>query len=238
MSSGNRARGNIAAHQAARTACAVAGLIGLLAIHPVAAQSVSGNPAVDPFVRPGGTRQVLPEFAPSDRPDLVLPPLAPQQPGGQGMLSSGLTIAVREIHLEGNTVFTDADLAYLVSPYEGRTISAEDLQSLRQQITVHYINAGFINSGAVIPDQDVQNGIVILRVIEGRVSNIEIIGNNGLTSHFVRSRLSLGVGPPLNMEDLEQRLQILIQSPFLEQVNAELGPGIRPGAGTLRVQVK
>ena len=105
-------------------------------------------------------------------------------------------------------------------------------------MTRHYIKHGYINSGAVIPDQKVVDGIVQMVIIEGRLTDIEIIGNEHLNSSYIEGRLALGAGPPLNVNELQEQIQIMLESPVVSTMNSALRPGDRPGEASLTTQVK
>jgi hemolysin activation/secretion protein len=91
-------------------------------------------------------------------------------------------------------------------------------------LTLLYIDRGYINSGVVIPDQNVVNGVVTFRVVEGRVSDIEVTGTDHFDPGYLRSRLARGTEPPFNVENLGREQQILLQNPLLKRLNLELCP--------------
>ncbi len=95
-------------------------------------------------------------------------------------------------------------------------------------MTLLYINRGYINSGVVIPDQNVVNGVVAFRVVEGRVSDIEVTGTDHFNPEYFRSRLARGTEPPFNVENLGREQQILLQDPLLKRLNLELCPAWSP----------
>lgn len=174
--------------------------------------------------------------APDTIPALELPPL-PQPPESRRP-ADGLQILVHSFTFEGNTVVSDDDLNALVAPYEGRLISTSDLLHIRDLISFHYIKLGYLNSGALIPDQDVIDGIIRLKIIEGVIVAIDITGNQWVRNHYLDRRLRLGIGPPLNINDLQQQLQILQENPLVGSINAYLDPGRVPGKSRLDVTVK
>ena len=187
--------------------------------------------------RPGDEPLELPAFEPESRPSpLQLPPL-PAPPAGAD-LSRQARVLVREFRLDGNTVFSNEDLAAITGAYTGREISSAELQELRYQLTLYYVERGYINSGAVIPDQNVTDGIITLQIIEGELSEIEISGEQRLRPHYVSERIALGAGPPLNIIELGEQLQILQQNPRIERLNATLEPGASPGESRLNVQLQ
>jgi len=150
----------------------------------------------------------------------------------------GIKVFVKEIRLTGNTVFTTADLQPLITPYQNRIVSSSELEDLRVALTRHYIDRGYINSGAVIPDQKVVDGIINIVIVEGRLTDIEVIGNKHLKSSYIEDRLKLGAGPPLNVNELQEQIQIMLESPVVKTINSALRPGDRPGEASLTTQVK
>jgi len=176
------------------------------------------------------------DLEPRQASPLVLPPLEPRQESDR--LSPQLRVYVQAFRLEGNQVFSDAELGEIAAPFEGRVITAAELQQLRNAISVFYLNQGYINSGAVIPDQKIEGDIITLQIIEGELTRVEIAGNKRLRDGYIESRLLRGAGEPLNIAGLENTLKILQQNPLIERLNAELRPGDRRGESALMVQVE
>lgn len=150
---------------------------------------------------------------------------------------------VREFQFEGNTVFPDAELAKLTAPYTNREVASTDLEEARRAVTLHYVNKGFINSGAIIPEQGVKEGVVTFQIVEGILSEIVVHGSNELfraqwlRTGYVRGRLERWDGPPLNVFQLRQGLEVLRQDPNVKQINSELRPGTKPGESVLDVRI-
>lgn len=138
----------------------------------------------------------------------------------------------------GNTVFTSAELSGVVSNWTNRALTSGDLEDARRALTVHYVNRGFLNSGAVLEDQSVTNGVINFRLVEGRLEEVRVLPpGNWLRANYVRDRILLGAGPPLNLTHLEQQLLLLRDNPNVARVNAELEPGSAPGKSLLDVRV-
>jgi len=170
-------------------------------------------------------------------PGLLLPPIPPPPPREQGVLPR-IAVFVREIRVVGNTVFTKQQISAITAPYTNREVTAEDLEALRVALTLLYVNAGYVNSGAVLPDQTVADGVVTYRIVEGSLKSIDIEGNRWLRASYYKDRLSLAAGPPLDVNSLQQRLQLLLEDPRIERLNAQLKPGIAPGEAALDVRVQ
>ena len=199
-------------------------------------------PVFDPTLRSGEPPAPLKkEFTPPSMPppSPVLPPVPPSSPedGAQQQLGQ-IQVFVKSIVVTGNTVFSSEEIAAVATPYENRTLTTEDLERLRLALTFLYVNNGYITSGAVIPDQDVKDGVIQFQIIEGALSRINVEGTNWFRRGYVRDRVALGAGPPLQMEPLQTRLQLLQQDPRIERINAELRPGDQRGESILNVKVK
>ncbi|MHB8766097.1 MAG: ShlB/FhaC/HecB family hemolysin secretion/activation protein [Deferrisomatales bacterium] len=216
-----------------RLAAALAALFVLAGGLPARAQ---GTAAPGYTGRPAESRPELLERLPSGPPPaLTLPPPPPPAPGRGGALLPG--VAVRRIAVTGSTVFSAEELARVTRPYEGRTLTMEDLEALRRALTLLYVDRGYVNSGAVIPDQAVTDGVVTLNVVEGRLGAIEVAGSRWFAESYLRRRIALGAEAPVNVHRLQDRLQLLQLDPRIQGLHAELSPGAAPGEGALRVSV-
>lgn len=204
----------------------------------ISAADVVGAQAIVPE-RPGDDRQrfrELPLEKPRPAPEFTLPPVTPPDPSDQP-LSVQLRIEVKDIKLEGNRVFSDLDLVEVTRRYEGREISSEDLQALRRELTFYYVDRGYINSGAVIPDQEVKDGIITIRIVEGRLTAIDVTGNAWLRKSYVKDRVQLDSQGALKLQRLRKQLQLLQQDRLIDRVNAELSPGLALGEAVLKVRI-
>jgi len=146
-------------------------------------------------------------------------------------------VFVREVRVAGSTVFTPEELAKVTVPYTNRQLTTEDLEALRLALTKHYIDSGYITSGAIIPDQAVTEGIITLQIIEGKLSGIEVEGNKWFLPGYFQDRLALGAGPPVSINRLQERMQLLQETPGIARLNAELRPGVMRGESVLNVRV-
>jgi hemolysin activation/secretion protein len=213
-----------------RIALGLVSLLGaLLAAGPATGQAVD---------RPAQERLPLPDFEePEEERPQLLPPLAPPEPAAPG-LPGGPRFFVRSYRIFGNSVFTAEDFQPVLDPYLGREISSEELVALRNAITRLYVDHGYLNSGAVIPDQDLEDGVVEVRIIEGSLIEIEVSGTERFRPGWLRKRVALGAATPLDVKALEESLEILQQDPRIRRVNARLLPGERPGEAVLQVSVE
>ncbi len=206
----------------------------LLADNSTFAQTV-----VDPTGRSGQPPGPLKEefVRPHPPPSPVLP-IVPIPPEGEAPTQPGtVRVFVRDVRVNGNTIFSDQDIAEVTAPYKNRTLMTEDLERLRLALTLLYINKGYLTSGAVIPDQDVREGVITVQIIEGKLNRIDVEGNRWFRSSYLRNRLEIGSRTPVTLGPLQEQLQLLQQDKRIERVNAELRPGDQQGESVLNVRV-
>lgn len=187
--------------------------------------------------RPTPSPVVPPPLPP---PDILLQPSptapgSPTPPEAPGDVPQRLT--VEQFNVTGSTVFSAADFAKVTAPFTGKPISLAELFQARSAVTQLYLDRGYITSGAYIPPQKLQSGVVEIRVVEGELEDIRISGTRRLNPNYVRSRLALGAKKPLNRARLLESLQLLQVNPLISTVSAELSAGSRPGTSLLEVKV-
>lgn len=168
-------------------------------------------------------------------PEQLIPQPQPSQPLTPGDIPG--TIRVQRFEVVGSTVFTPAELAAVTAPYVGRNLSFAELLQMRSAITQLYVDQGYITSGAVIPPQTIEDGVVTIQVVEGRLEDINVTGTRRLNSSYIRSRLALAGFEPLNVNRLLEGLQLLQLNPLIETISADLQTGVEPGTSVLQVQV-
>ena len=189
-----------------------------------------------PQDRPSERPLPLPGVGLEEAPPLLeLPPLDPDL--GETPALPALRIRVDDFRFIGHTAFTDAELGSVTAAYRGRDLGSDDLEAIRVALTRYYIERGFINSGAILPDQDVTTGIITFQIIEGRLSRIEVRGHRRLPESYIRKRVALVAGPPANVYAIRDRLFLLQQDPRIQRLDAALLPGARPGEATLRIDL-
>jgi hemolysin activation/secretion protein len=178
-----------------------------------------------------------PAEVPEERPlEPILPPVP--APSEEDALSAALRVYVREFRITGNSVFSGAELAEVVAPYTGREITSAELQAARQALTLHYVERGYVNSGAVIPDQKLEDGVVDLRIIEGHLTEVQVEGTKFFRPSYFEKRLMIGADRPLQVRSLEQRLQLFQQDRRIRRLSARLGPGAARGDAVLKLRVE
>ncbi|MGI9323986.1 MAG: ShlB/FhaC/HecB family hemolysin secretion/activation protein [Pseudomonadales bacterium] len=169
-------------------------------------------------------------------PQSVLPPF---EFDGEQAQSTVLDAAVvlQRVRFEGNQVIATAVLDAAAAPFLNRPLTSADLVGLRDELTRVYIDAGYLTSGAELGSLDGQT--LTVQLSENPLT-IVAVGTDG---RFRPSRLQRMIaanndGGPLNIFALERSLQLLLQNPRIDQLDARVQPGAVPGEAVLYVQAE
>jgi hemolysin activation/secretion protein len=143
---------------------------------------------------------------------------------------------VAGFRVTGATVFPDAYLRGLLGEPK-RAMTLAEVQALAERITDLYKSRGYIVARALIPAQDVRDGIVEVRVVEGRYERIDINNASDLSESRLRALLgdvredAIVHGPTL------ERAVLLISDLAGIQPKATLEPGAQTGYTNLILEV-
>jgi hemolysin activation/secretion protein len=132
---------------------------------------------------------------------------------------------LNKIEFSGNTAFRTEDLLRLVKDKIGKVVSLGAIRDITQKITRHYRQKGYILSQAILPPQDVENGVVSIKVIEGYISEVIFEGDtHDLEDFLAHTADAIKKSRPLHIKDLESHLLLLKDLPHL-LVTSTMRPG-------------
>jgi hemolysin activation/secretion protein len=165
-------------------------------------------------------------------PDLVIDRAAIQAdaPGGPA-------VRVHSLRVEGETLFSEAELLSASGFTPERALTFAELRKLAARISDYYHARGYFLAQAYLPEQDVQDGAVTIAVVEGRYGKIDL-RNGARISDGVPRRVLKGLKPGnlVYNAPLERRLLLLSDIPGV-RVKATLAPGAAVGTSDLLVDV-
>jgi hemolysin activation/secretion protein len=143
---------------------------------------------------------------------------------------------VASFRISGASVFPEQQLLRLLGEPQ-RSLTLAEVQGLAEAITKLYKDNGYIAARALIPAQEVRDGIVEVRVVEGRYERVEINNASDVSERRIREMLgavredALVHGPTL------ERVVLLMSDLAGIQPKATLEPGSQPGFTNLLLDI-
>ncbi len=189
----------------------------------------------DSNTRPSAIPLIIP-LLPKNAPQITSPEESPPKSSSK-YDNAGKKLQIDNIELIGNTVIDTAELINLSKAYLHKPVSINDLEDLRKLITHYYIDKGYVTSGATFPPNPLQGKTLRIKIIEGRLGEMRIEGNEWLREGYVKSRLIQDKDAPLNMTDLQNRFRLLLTDPLFDHLNGRLIPGQERGVSILDLEV-
>lgn len=151
-------------------------------------------------------------------------------------LAAGGSIVVKAFRITGNASIAGADLQALIADAIGKPATLADLRRLAERIAAHYRAAGYPLATAIVPPQEVQDGTVEIRVVEGTLGQVRLNNRAGLADNALAPLLDLRSGEPISTLRIERALMLTTDVPGVE-VKSSMQQAATPGAADLVVDI-
>lgn len=153
-------------------------------------------------------------------------------------IKNGKTVLVKKFKITGNTKVNISEIEKITREYERKEITISDLKIIADRITEIYWNKGYITSFAYVPSQRIVDGVVEIKIFEGKAGKIKIEGNKYYTDRFIEKHFSnVKKEEVINRKTLERSLLILNDYPKLNAF-VNLTKGEKEGTTDLLVEVE
>lgn len=146
---------------------------------------------------------------------------------------------IREFRITGNTLLDQKELERFLYYRLGDNKTVEDVTKTAEDLTTLYKDKGFATVIVSIPEQDVTEGIVRLKVTEGKIEELRIVGSKYHSISNMRSMVpGLVEGNVLFGPEYQSQIGSLRQKQPGVAVTPLLRPGRTPGTVEMEIRVK
>ncbi len=125
-------------------------------------------------------------------------------------------VFIKKIEIEGNEIFSKEDLSEIIDSYENRDLTVENMYALCLKIQGKYAKAGYFLVRVYLPEQEIREGFLQVKVLEAKLGAIEVVGNKYYKAEFIASYLAPFLGKNLNYNDLLKALLLLNENTDLQ----------------------
>jgi len=140
--------------------------------------------------------------------------------------------------VDGNTLLQPEALRTLLAPFAGKEREFSHVQRALEALEAAYHERGYKLVQVVLPEQELNQGVVRLRVVEARIGTVTVAGNQFVDAANVRRSLpGLREGEVPLVEDISASLRMANENPA-KKTTLNLQSGERDGIvdATLKVQ--
>lgn len=139
---------------------------------------------------------------------------------------------VKEIRITKSELLTADELRNAIKFDDAKNMSIKELQNIVSKINHLYLEKGIQTAQAVLPPQVVRDGVVYIRLIEGRYSEIKVEGNKRIVDSYIKDSIKAKSGELSDLNKLQKAL-LRYNNTNNYPVRAELVPGKEVGSSDI-----
>lgn len=146
--------------------------------------------------------------------------------------------AIERFEILGGTLIPRPDIDAVLAAHAGQERSFADVQRAVEALEAMYRQRGYNTVYVAVPEQELEKGVVRLRVVEGKIAKVLVEGNTVFGEDNIRASLpQLQEGEAPIATRLSENIQLANENPA-KQVEVLLGVGEREGEVNARIKVR
>ncbi|HTL91412.1 MAG TPA: POTRA domain-containing protein, partial [Steroidobacteraceae bacterium] len=148
-----------------------------------------------------------------------------------------LRFDIARYRVEGNTLLPAEEVERMVAPYTGKGRDFGDVQKALEALQDAYAARGYSAVSVYLPEQELARGEVLLKVVEAKISKLQVSGNKFYDEANIRRSLpALAEGTVPNGHLVAKNLRLANENPG-KQTNVTLRASEKEGDVEARVEV-
>jgi len=151
--------------------------------------------------------------------------------------SAGPSFVLKGVNVTGSTVFKPQDFQPIYQSYLNKKVTFEDMDAISKKIEGKYKGKGYFTTTVYIPQQEIKDGIIEIRIAEGKMGKLEVEGNKWFSADFISKFIHVKKNEVLNIKTLARDILRLNKNPDLE-VKAVLSQGKEPLSSDIALKVE
>lgn len=130
------------------------------------------------------------------------------------VVSSGPRFAISGFAVDGNSLLPGAEVESVLAPFTGPQRSFGDVRRAVEALQQAYLQRGYSVVLVQLPEQELAQGVVRLKVIEPRIGSARVEGNQRFSTGNIRASLpALREGATPNIRDISASLKVANTNP-------------------------
>jgi hemolysin activation/secretion protein len=190
---------------------------------------------------PPGISEAVQQTTPIAPPLTKAPPpaiegLAPAEPPLQSLPGNQPTVTVKGFKFVGNALIATDKLQSIVAEADGKSLSVAQLHEVATRITRLYRDSGYFVARAYVPAQELTDGMIVIRVIEGHYGAFILDHHGRLHQQTAQAILDAVKDPDIvSVDTLERAMLVLNDTPGVHVTQVSVSPGEKVGTSDFHV---
>ena len=149
---------------------------------------------------------------------------------------AGPAFMLKGVKIIGASIFKPEEFKGTYEPYLGKEVTFRDVETIAGKIKEVYGKKGYLTTIVYVPEQNIVDGVVELRISEGTAGEVKVEGNKWFSGSLISKFIHVKKNELLNVFRLQRDLLRLNQNADLE-VKAVLEQGKETGASDIVLKV-
>lgn len=162
--------------------------------------------------------------------------VGPQRPPPVIIPGGGPRFLLRKVEFDSSKFISAEELQAIASKYVGKQVSIADLLAMLAEINQIYAQRGIVTAIATLPPQTANNGVIEIRLTEGRLQKTTIEGTWQTSADYILSQIRPPAGEVLDVPKLTNDVTRFNRTNDV-QIRALLQPGTDFGLTDLQLAV-
>jgi hemolysin activation/secretion protein len=150
--------------------------------------------------------------------------------------AEGPSFILKEIKVTGSTVFASQDFQPIFNEYINKKVTFQDMQAVSGKIEGKYKEKGYFTTTVYIPEQDIKDGVIEIRIAEGKMGALSIEGNKWFSADFIEKFIHAKKNEILNIKSIARDILRINRNPDLE-IKAVISKGKEPQSSDISLKV-
>lgn len=134
------------------------------------------------------------------------------------------SVVLADVLMDPSEILSEEEIQSVTHRYIGRSVTVEDLNQMVEEINELYHAKNVVTAKAILPAQTVTDGVVRVRLVEGRIGRVLVEGNKKAVAGYFTDRIRLVPGELVRLDDIAEEVA-RFNRVNEDQVAVQLGPG-------------
>jgi hemolysin activation/secretion protein len=162
---------------------------------------------------------------------------APIEPSMAALPRGGREVPVQRFEIAGNRNIDSATLQAAAATEAGKPMTLAQIEDVAVRLTRVYRSRGYFVARVYVPQQEIQDGVVTLRVVEGNYGQFLLKNDSLVRDATVQAMLDdIKDRDIVSLETLERAMLVINDTPGVRVVRADVMPGQAMGTSDFAVE--
>lgn len=151
-------------------------------------------------------------------------------------VSEGPSFILKEVNVIGSTIFKPQDFKAIYELYLNKNVTFQDMDIVSKKIESKYKEKGYFTTTVYIPEQEIKDGIIEIRIAEGKMGQLNVEGNKWFSADFIKKFIHVKKNEILNINTLARDILRINKNPDLE-IRSVISQGKDPLTSDISLKV-